>query len=64
MAVLRESRTESGLLLRVLTARPGLYLRSQRGLTCTSSDSRGAGMRAEIDIFARLTLVAGFSTVV
>lgn len=55
---------ESGLLSRSFAARPGLYLRSQRGLACTSSDSRGAGMRAEIDIFARLTLVAGFSTVI
>jgi hypothetical protein len=40
------------------------YLRersSEPGRICTPSDSRGAGMLRK-DIFARLTLVAGFST--
>lgn len=68
---MRESRREapdrpprSAPVARALM--PGDYLRArlfEPGRDCTLSDSRGAGMpRIEIDIYSRLTLVAGFPT--
>lgn len=66
---MRESRrevicSEPRRLPRARLSAHEVYLRgrlTEPGRTCTTSDSRGAGMLRK-DIFSRLTLVAGFPT--